>query len=99
GGERGGDGRRRNRQRSGRTTGTLEKLAARPECQEGRAMEGEEERDRDPGEDRVGAEEVQEVAGVVAVRVERHAVEEVRERDAPDEGGPEAADGVRSPPG
>src|SRR6185312_6518387 len=44
------------------------------------------------------AEQVREAAGVVAARVERDAVEEVGEPDAPDERDAEAAAGVRPHP-
>ena len=51
------------------------------------AVEGEEEHKRDPAEDRVAGEEVPESADVVAARVDRNSVEQVREPDSPDERG------------
>ena len=48
-------------------------------------MEGEESDERDPGEHAVRAEEIPEGAREVAVGVERHAVQQAGEADAPDE--------------
>ena len=61
-------------------------------------MEREEEADRDPGEDRVDAEEVAEVAGVRLVGVDGDAVEEARERDAPEKRSADRADRVHPRP-
>jgi hypothetical protein len=79
-------------------TGAREQVARRPEREEGGAVEGEQRDDGDATQDGVPAEQVPEGAGEVAVGIERHAVEEVREPDAPDERRTDAADGVRPHP-
>ena len=61
-------------------------------------MECEERHDGDAREHAVRAEQVQEVAGEVAVRVDRGAVEEARQPDPPEQRGAEAADRVRPRP-
>src|SRR5262249_59044143 len=55
--------------------------------------------DGEAGDDGVRVEEVPEGAGEVAVRVERHAVQERGEADAPDERRAEAPERVRPHPG
>ena len=61
-------------------------------------MEGEEEHDGDAAKTVYGLKRSAEVAGVVAVGVDRDAVHEVREPDAPDERGAGAPDRVRPRP-
>src|SRR5262249_43191154 len=53
---------------------------------------------RDTAEDGVAAEEIPERPGELAARVDRQAVEEIREADAPDQRRAEAPDGVRPHP-
>ena len=91
-----GDGRKREPPR--RALGAVVQLADRAQRQERRAVEGEEHHYRDPGDDRVRREQIPEGAGVVAVRVDRHPADEVREADAPDERRAEAPDRVRPRP-
>src|SRR5262249_38944163 len=62
------------------------------------AVECEQEHEGDPTEDGVAAEEVPEGPGIVAGRVERNPVQQVREPDAPDERDAGAANGVRPEP-
>ena len=52
-----------------------------------------------PASDGVGAEQVEEVAGEDVRGVQRHAVDEVGQRDSPDERGADASDRVRPQPG
>ena len=61
-------------------------------------MEREQQQHRDPAEQRVEVEEIPEAAGEVAARVDRHAVEQVREGDAPDERRADARDRVQPGP-
>ena len=56
-------------------------------------MEREQQDDRDTGSDSVRAEEIGKASREVAVGVDRHAVDEVREPDTPDE---RSAEGCRS---
>ena len=91
------DGRRDREPTCGRR-GAPAQLAGRAQRQIGRAVEREQQHDRDPAEQRVQVEEVPEGAVEVAAGVDRHAVEQVRERDTPDQGGAEAADRVRPGP-
>ena len=73
-------------------------VAARPDRQVRGSVEGEHEHDRDTGQHRIAGEQVGEVTGEVALRVERDPVEQARERDAPDQRRPDTADGVRPRP-
>jgi hypothetical protein len=61
-------------------------------------VEGEEEHERDAREHRVAREQVDQVAVVVTVRVDRHAVDQVREPNAPDERDPGAPECIRPKP-
>jgi hypothetical protein len=61
-------------------------------------VKGEEGHDRYAAEHGVAAEKVPEGAREVAARVDRHAVEEIRQADAPDQRRAEAPDGVRPHP-
>src|SRR5262245_63468555 len=76
----------------------LAEVAGRPQRQEDRAVEGEDQHERNASQNCVAAEQGPEAAGVVAARVDRDAVKQVRERDAPDERNADAADGVRPHP-
>ena len=89
---------RRDREPSGDRLGAVAQLACRAKREEGRAVEREERHDRDSGEHAVRAEEIQEVAGEVAVRVDRGAVQEPRQPDPPEKRRAEAADRVRPRP-
>jgi hypothetical protein len=62
-------------------------------------VESEQPDGGNPGEHRVGAEQVGEVTGIVTVRVERDAPNEVRQRNPPDERRADAPDHVRAEPG
>jgi hypothetical protein len=73
-------------------------VAAGAQREEGRSVQREERHGCHPGQHGVDAEEVQDVAGVVAVGVQRHPVHEVRERDAPHERCADAAHGVGPSP-
>ena len=88
----------RDRNPSGHRLGPVAELALRAEREERRPVEPEERHDRDPREHAVRAEQVQEVAGEVAVRVDRGAVEEGRQPDPPEQRRAEAADRVRPRP-
>ena len=92
-GERG-----RNGEPPRRTTSAPAELALCPHREERRAVEREQQHDRDPAEQRVRAEEVGERACPAAVGVERDAVHEVRERDAPEERGTDAPEDVGGRP-
>ena len=61
-------------------------------------MEGEQDDDRDPREHRVRAEQIPEVPGVVAARVDRDAVHETRQADSPDQRRSGTPDGVAPRP-
>ncbi len=87
-----------NRELPRRTLGTGAELTCRAEPQERRPVEREERDDRDAREHAVGAEQIQEVAGEVAVRVDRGAVDERRQPDPPEKRRAEAADRVRPCP-
>src|SRR6185437_15801232 len=86
------------REKARRSAHSVEECAGRSEREECRAVKGEEGDDGHPGEDGVRAEQIPEGSGEVAVRVERNAIEKVREADAPDERGTVAPDGVRPEP-
>ena len=96
--EGGADDGRDRRQPRRRSPGALAQLPERAEREEDRAVEREEEADSDPGENRVGAEEVAEVPGVALVGGDRDAVEQARERDAPEERRADRADRVHPGP-
>ena len=61
-------------------------------------MGREEQADGDPGENRVAAEQIAEIAGEVLVGADRHAVEETRKRDAPEQRGADRGDRVHPGP-
>ena len=69
-------------------------VSCRAQGQVGRAVQGEDRHDREPGSHGVGAEQVDDSAGEHVRGVERHSLDEVGECDAPEEGGTEAADRV-----
>ncbi len=94
-----GDERRRERESARGVSRPLEQVAGRLQRQEDRPVEGEEQHRRQPGENGVRAEEIPEAPGVMPVRVDREAVDEVREAHAPDEWGSDAPDRVRPHPG
>jgi hypothetical protein len=96
--ERSADDRRRDREPACGRRGAPAQLAGRAQREVGRAVEREQQHDRDPAEQCVQAEEIPESAVEVAAGVDRHAVEQVRERDTPNQGGAEAADRVRPGP-
>ena len=87
------------REAAGGQARALAKRARRLQRQEPRTVEREEQDDCQAGEDGVGMEEVPERPGEVAVRVERDAVEEVREPDSPDQRCAEASERVGAKPG
>ncbi len=88
----------RDRECPRRRLGPLAEVAGRAEREKGRAVEGEEQHHGNPGQERVHVEQVPERAGEVAARVDRHAVEQVRKRDSPDQRRAEAADRVAPEP-
>ena len=96
--EAGADDRRHRRQPRRRAPGALAQVAERPQREEDRAVEREEQADGDPGDDRVGAEEIAEVAREGLVGGDRDAVEKARERDAPEEGRADRPDRVHPRP-
>src|SRR5262249_57343475 len=73
-------------------------VSERPYREEGRRVEAEEQDDCCAGDDGVHAEEVPKAAGEVVTRVQGHTVHQVREPDAPDERGAEAAERVGEGP-
>ena len=77
--------------------GALAEVTERPQGEEDRAVEGEEEAGNS-GEDGVHAEQVAEVAGEGLVGGDRDAVEQARERDAPEERHHERRDRVQPRP-
>ena len=88
----------RDRKPSGDGLGAVAQLTRRAEREERRAVEREQRHDGDAREHAVRAEQIQEVAGEVAVRVDRRAVDEARQPDPPEQRRAEAADRVRPGP-
>ena len=86
------EGRRQREPHGGVVRATLEH-AGRAQPEEERPVEGEERECGQPPEQRIRVEKVEQVAGEVALCVDRHAVDHVRERDAPEERGHGARDG------
>src|SRR5581483_5758379 len=82
------------------STGVVAELAVGAKREEHAPMQREQQQGRDAAEERVGVQQVQERARPLAVRVDRHPPEHVRERDSPQESGDGAAPEDRPvPPG
>jgi hypothetical protein len=75
-----------------------QQVTGRAQSQKVRAVKGEHERERDTAENGVGREQVPEVSDVVAVRIQRDAMEQARQSDSPDERNAGAAAGVGPEP-
>jgi hypothetical protein len=83
------------RQPSGSAAGSFQQIPLGAQRQVGGAVKREDGDDREPRQQRVGVEQVPKGSIEVALRVDRGAVQQVREADTPDQRGAEAADRVR----